>query len=223
MIDQINALDLHHTWAGYRASTASYDVNLAFIYKSDEVQVVDIFEIYQNESRPFPRRPLVMNCFFDNQQFYIIDNHLKAGGDGTLDPSNSWDEETRRLEACNLLDEYITQNLPDNNVIVLGDMNDELDDSSANNVFQNLIDNTQEYLFADMQIALGTNNYWSYPSWPSHLDHILITNELFDEFGLSDSSIETILLDEYLDGNWNEYDTNISDHRPVGLNLDLNE
>ncbi|SVD40514.1 uncharacterized protein METZ01_LOCUS393368, partial [marine metagenome] len=57
------------------------------------------------------------------------------------------------------------------------------------------------------------------PTWPSHLDHILITNELFDE--LDNSDIQTIKIDEYLDGGWNEYDQNISDHRPVALKLDF--
>ena len=32
-----------------------------------------------------------------------------------------------------------------------------------------------------MDIAYSSSSNWSYPSWPSHLDHILLTNELFDE------------------------------------------
>ena len=33
-----------------------------------------------------------------------------------------------------------------------------------------------------MNIALGPSSNWSYPTWPSHLDHILISDEVFDEF-----------------------------------------
>ena len=29
--------------------------------------------------------------------------------------------------------------------------------------------------------------------------------------------MQTIKIDEYLDGGWNEYDQNISDHRPVAI------
>ena len=35
--------------------------------------------------------------------------------------------------------------------------------------------------------------------------------------GLNNSEVQTIKIDEYLDGGWNEYDQNISDHRPVAI------
>ena len=34
--------------------------------------------------------------------------------------------------------------------------------------------------------------------------------------------MQTIKIDEYLDGGWNEYDQNISDHRPVAIKFDVN-
>jgi hypothetical protein len=73
-----------------------------------------------------------------------------------------------------------------------------------------------------MNIAEGLSFNWSYPSWPSHLDHILITNELFDEFSSSSAVIETIKIENFLQGGFNYYDSNMSDHRPVGLKFDIN-
>ena len=73
----------------------------------------------------------------------------------------------------------------------------------------------ENYLFADMDIAEGSSAEWSYPNWPSHLDHILITNELFD----NNSYVEVIRIDNFMDGGFSEYDQNISDHRPVALKL----
>ena len=32
----------------------------------------------------------------------------------------------------------------------------------------------------------------------------------------------TIKVDEYLEGGWNDYDHNISDHRPVAISFNLN-
>ena len=102
-------------------------------------------------------------------------------------------------------------------MLVLGDLNDDISEAPQNNVFQMILDDPDNYLFVDIEIANGSSSNWSYPTWPSHLDHILITNELFDE--LDNSDIQTIKIDEYLDGGWNEYDQNISDHRPVALKL----
>ena len=73
-----------------------------------------------------------------------------------------------------------------------------------------------------MQIAQGSNLEWSYPSWPSHLDHILISDELFEDFLDPNSLISVIKIDDYM-GGWSNYDNNVSDHRPVGIKLDLNE
>ncbi|MCK4312376.1 MAG: hypothetical protein KAW88_06550, partial [Candidatus Cloacimonetes bacterium] len=203
-------------WEGYRAYS-----NLAYIYKLDQIEIIDIFEIYDSYqyNREFPRPPLFMQMYHNANEIWILNNHLKAFGDGYLNLSDPWDEETRRFDACNLLDDYIEDNLSQSNVIVIGDMNDELIDEQSNNVFWTFIVQNTEYLFTDMEIAQGSYLNWSYPSWPSHPDHILITNELFDEFEDTLSTVETIKIDQYIDGGWIEYETNVSDHRPVGLKL----
>lgn len=195
---------------------------LAFIYKTDIIEEVDVYEIYTSNNREFPRSPLVMEMDYANEHYIIINNHLKCCGDGYLEPNNSWDEEKRRLDACNLLDQYITENFSDEKVILLGDLNDILTDSPANNVFQSFTDNESSYLFTDMLIAEGSSSNWSFPTWPSHLDHILITNELFNEYGNEGSDIQTIKVDEYFEEGWYDYDHNVSDHRPVGLKIKTN-
>ena len=80
------------------------------------------------------------------------------------------------------------------------------------------IGNTQNYYFSDMHIAEGPSSDWSFPGWPSHLDHILITNELFN----SNYIVSTLKLDDYMIGGWGKYDADISDHRPVGVRLEFN-
>ena len=155
-----------------------------------------------------------------DEGFIVINNHFKCCGDGFLDVDNTNDEETRRYVASNLLKEYVDTNFPDENVIIVGDLNDNLSDDSQNNVFQMILDDDQ-YLFADIDISDGNNSEWSFPTWPSHLDHILITNEIFTDFEKTDSDIKTIKVDEYLTGGWLEYEENISDHRPVALKLSV--
>lgn len=195
--------------------------SLAYLYKKSNVQIIDQYEIYSSQSywSPFPRSPLVLEIKYQNKNYIIINNHFKCCGDGNLDPYNNGDEEARRLLASNLLNEYIHENFSDKRVILLGDLNDELTDRMLDNVFVPFINYPNEYLFTDMEIAESSSSGWSYPNWPSHLDHILITNELFESYALETSKCEVIKLDDHFYGGFNEYDQKVSDHRPVGLRL----
>ncbi|MDG1398527.1 MAG: endonuclease/exonuclease/phosphatase family protein [Polaribacter sp.] len=207
------------SYEGYLES--EWFAGLAFIYNKNTIEINSIYEIYTTSQywSPFPRSPMVMDFNFKNQRYIVINNHLKCCGDGFFDMNNSDDEETRRYNASILLKEYVDANFADAQVIILGDLNDELTDDSQDNVFRTIIEDSNNYLFTDINIANGDSSNWSFPNWPSHLDHILITNELFEKFENENSNIETIKLEEYLENGWYEYDQDISDHRPVALKI----
>jgi len=192
---------------------------LAYVYNTDSISEVNFFEIYTNKSREFPRSPFVMEFTFRAQQFVIINNHLKCCGDQYLDMNDDWDEEKRRFDACVLLDNYVETNYPDSKVIITGDLNDILSDDFSDNVFEIFIANDNDYLVTDMDIAYGEESDWSYPSWPSHLDHLIISNELIDEYNTTESTTQTIKPDEYFEGGFSEYDNKVTDHRPVGIRI----
>ena len=103
--------------------------------------------------------------------------------------------------------------------MVIGDLNDLIDEPSPNNVFDMFINDSSAYYFADSDIAAGPASNWSFPNWPSHLDHILITNELFTEFAHPHSEIQTIKVDDFIPGGFSNYDYYVSDHRPVGIKI----
>lgn len=209
---------------GYEGYTGPDDyLNLAFIFKTGIIQVNSFYEIYTGSqySSQFPRPPLVMDFSFQGHNFYLINNHLKCCGDGEMDTGDPDDEETRRYRACNLLRQYIGTNLPGEKVLVVGDMNDELTDNTEDNVFQLIINDSENFRFADMEIAEGNSADWSYPSWPSHLDHIFVTNELFSALDNPGSAVETIRVDDAFQGGYWVYQDYISDHRPVGIKLSL--
>jgi len=218
MFDQM--LDALPAYTGYYES--SWFAGLAYIYKIGLVEINDIYEIYTTSPywNAFPRSPMVMDINFMGENYFIINNHFKCCGDGIIDFDDTSDEENRRYTAINLIKEYIDNNLSDNNVIVLGDLNDNIAEELPNNVFQDVLNDSNHYRFADLEIAQGNSSEWSFPNWPSHLDHILITNELFNR--LNNSVVQTIKIDEYLNGGWNEYDQNISDHRPVAIKFSIN-
>ncbi|MCK4530555.1 MAG: endonuclease/exonuclease/phosphatase family protein [Candidatus Marinimicrobia bacterium] len=195
----------------YAIANGGGDWGLAYIYNSTEVALfTDPYEIYTGYWSPFPRPPFVFEANWNGKKIVIINNHLKAYGD--------IENIERRIEAIELLDEYIDENLNDERVVILGDMNDELTDD-VNNVFDIMLNDQQSYFFTDLSIAQGSNLLWSYPSYPSHIDHIAITNELFS----AHFETKTVLYDTYLDGHWTEYVENISDHRPVAISLVIGE
>jgi endonuclease/exonuclease/phosphatase family metal-dependent hydrolase len=201
-------------WDGYRSTGAAYDINLAVLFRnSADFQLLSINELFTDDWWAFPRSPIQLEILWNNEIFYVINNHLKAGG-------NSEDEDRREL-ACQYLAEYVNTQLAEQNVIIAGDLNDLIIDPPDKNVFYPFLDDTDNYLFADYEIAWGSPANWSWNNGTSHLDHIIISNELFSEFANPGSIILTIQIDDYLQGGWNTYDTYISDHLPVAIRLDF--
>ena len=196
-------IDKLDNWSGHRKSTG-----LAYLYKKDII-INSISEI--NELNDIIRTPYLLSINYNNQDIFIINNHFKANESGQSD-------EIQRQLASQMIHSYINLNLLNENVIILGDLNDELNEDFNQNVFLDFINDSTNFMFVDMNIANGSALDWSYPSYPSHIDHIIISNELYDEFQKGNSYVRTIKIDDFFEG----YDKYISDHRPVGLRLNFN-
>jgi endonuclease/exonuclease/phosphatase family metal-dependent hydrolase len=74
-------------------------------------------------------------------------------------------------------------------------------------------ENRRRSAFADMTIAKGSELWWSYPSWPSHIDHILITDELVPH-------VDTTMVVK-ASPCYPDYNDVLSDHRPVMIRITL--
>ncbi|MFT6868512.1 MAG: endonuclease/exonuclease/phosphatase family metal-dependent hydrolase [Cyclobacteriaceae bacterium] len=172
----------------------NFDLDYAFLIKSALISVFETTTILTGDGSAFPRAPAVLSFNLNNEQYRIINIHLKCCGDS----------ESRRKDAANKLYSFIQANYPNDHVIVLGDFNDDIYDADVFDIFLNDPDN---FLFADLAIQNGPTTLWSYPSWPSHLDHILVSDEFFDY----DIQTETWTVDKEVSSYFN----NISDHRPV--------
>ncbi len=200
-------------------ATSSY--RLAYLYDSRKITINEEYTIYNGMSNPFPRPPYVLEFSFANRDYVIINNHFKALGDNFIDEDDDWDEEVRRRLASELLETYISDYFDDDRVILIGDLNDQIQEPEETNVFLAFLNKPDEYLFTTMPIALNpTPNTVSYPSYNSMLDHVLITDELFEDYAAAGSVCRVIRVENHVGGLSAYYDL-ISDHRPVGVRLQV--
>ncbi len=198
-------IELLNGYSGLFYLTDEDQWNLAYIFKDSEVTVDESATRLLFTDSEYYLRPafeVKVHHIPTGIDTYVINNHFKCCGEG----------ESIRRESSEIMKDYIDTYRNEDAVIVLGDLNDEITgETSATNPFRCFIDDPDNYAFADMDIAKGSQLFWSYPSWPSHIDHILITDELFDNL---DTTIVYRAAPCYPD-----YGTYISDHRPVGIKL----
>lgn len=184
-------------------SDSKWDQNIGFIYKTDEISVVTPgheIEEFKGESSAFPRVPIeIVLRHTSGVEFVIINIHLKCC-DGSED---------RRQDASDKLKEYIDENYKANNtkVILVGDYNDRIDSKETNNVFSNFIDDAN-YIFTDAKVSEESTEG---SGW-ANIDHILISKPLFDANNEDAEKLDAS------DFDFN-YDTYVSDHFPVWVNL----
>ena len=210
-------------WSGFQATSHSF-INLGFLYKTGgKLEEPTFNEILAGLPQPDPlnRNPFVLSSSFDGKPFIVINNHYWCCGNGVIDENVPDDREYLRLQASQVLDEYIRDNYAGQRVFMVGDLNDELTDKAVDNVFQPFLDAPDFYNFVDMDIALGDRLGWSFPGFPSHLDHILITAPLFEAYQGATTLVQVVPLHTFLTRGFPQYDALISDHLPVVLKLEL--
>lgn len=181
------------------------DLNPAFLYKTSEVTLIgQPVSLFTNESEAFPRPPLLISVeHHSGIRMFLINIHLKC--------CSGSENESRRRTAGILLKSFVDEKMPSEKVLILGDFNDEIDTAQPLNVFYDFLIDSMNYRFLDMGIARGNPELWSYPLWPSHIDHFLATNELF-----GGQPVPEILAFDRCDTT---YFTLISDHRPMMLRI----
>ena len=212
----------------YLIQATSTSLNLAVIYKSNIVNIKSSGELFVEDPYFFAGRPPFLTKLEwqkngTTKELSIINVHFKCCGDNAIEIGNSDDDEYRRVLACQLLHDYVSNSLNGENVIIAGDWNDAIQEPDSTNIFQIFIDDSTNFKFADMDIAKGDAANWSWQGWSSlypaiHFDHILINNNLFDELDNS-GVVDVIKLEEYFENGSSEYDKNVSDHRPVYLQI----
>lgn len=197
-------------WSGTVTQVNGSNLMLGYLYKDSEISVegtpMNLYEEASsdnNDAFTAFRRPYLMKVNHTNGlSVNLINIHLKCCNGS----------EDRRRAASDLLKAYIDDNLASEEVVMLGDYNDDIVDTD--NVFQVFLDDPQNYKFTTLPIAQGPSSDWSFPSFPSNIDNVLITDELFD----NEISTEVISIDNCV----STYSSAVSDHRPVLIRLSNN-
>ncbi len=191
-------------WTGLFTPSSSGSMSLAYLYKNAEVELVanSAEAIFTGDSYAFPRPPFKIKVrhIGSGQEIYLINLHLKAMSDA--------ESVKRRKDAATKLKQYMDENMPNDKVVVLGDYNDRIS-ASGSQTFYSFVGDAENYRFVDMHIAIGSSTWFSYPSWPSHIDHLMVTNELF-------SAVDTVMVYRP-EICVPEYRETVTDHRPLVL------
>ena len=113
-----------------------------------------------------------------------------------------------------MLYEYIIGLENQNNLIVLGDWNDDLKDAPDEHCFTPFL-NDPSFYFANHEIVYDINQA-TYPKEPyvSFLDHILLSRNLIT------NKVYTLPIDNWMNG-YDIYESYISDHKPVFLSFKI--
>jgi len=193
----------------YVISTQSSFMDQAIIYKKNTFDLVNKIEVFSENDYNFAGRPPLKADFINkntNTKFSIINLHMKCCDSGLY----------RRQQAAKMLYEYAVDNLDINeNLIILGDWNDDLKDAEGEHCFDTFM-NDDRFLFPTLDITYDISKA-SYPKEPyvSFLDHILITSSFLNN---KQYIVNTIPMDEYM-GSFEIYEAYISDHMPVYLSF----
>jgi endonuclease/exonuclease/phosphatase family metal-dependent hydrolase len=199
---------------GLLADDADAFYRAGIVYRADRIAVIDTKLLFENESYAFPRPVLKATVRarggdgatdFD---FTFLVLHLKAQVDA--------ESESRRRAACSRLHEWMAtelQTTPEQDIVAVGDWNDELTDAPADNVFQALLDRPQIYTFLTMPLA--EQGAVSYLPYDRLIDHVLVTASALEDYGQG----QTAVLEP--DRTVVNYRGVVSDHRPVLATFDL--
>lgn len=194
----------------------SYDIGqpqkMAYLYKAATVDSVMSAHVLKGVSSWAGGRYPLMFMFRttvggQSRTLYSFLIHAKATGDIPLD------DYQQRVSDATALYNYLNASYRDNNVVVLGDFNDDVDASTfngQNSPYKAFVDNTQRYSVPTLR--LSNRGVSSYSKGSSMLDHIVVSDELEPYVLVGSEKVENV---SYI----GSYITTTSDHYPVSVRL----
>ncbi len=148
------------------------------------------------------------------KQLHIIGIHAKANTDPLLESYN------RRKYDVQVLRDTLNVQYPNANIVLLGDYNDDVDVTVANvasteSTYKSIIDDVANFRAVTSRIS--DMNFRSYLTRRNVIDHIAVSNELFDNY--VDGTGDLLLPFKYI----SSYGSGTSDHLPVAARFRLRD
>lgn len=182
-------------------------LRLGLVVADDRVELSNVQTLFADDPWAFPRPSLRADVTIHLRDiatvdFTVIVVHLKSQvGTGT---------QARRRAAAEALANWIETHAgidADEDIVVLGDFNEDVVGAGPDGAFETFLARPEAYRFVtyDLNAAAG----FSQLSYQSFIDHILITSKALDEYGAG----ETVVVDMVkVDA---DYEETVSDHLPV--------
>ncbi|MES2560447.1 MAG: T9SS type A sorting domain-containing protein [Bacteroidota bacterium] len=202
------------------SSTFSQTQKTALIWKKNKFELVSFGNVLTQSTYSYDfagRPPLEVvlvskdNNIADTLYFYVL--HLKANTGSQTEKVASYN---RRKNAAAHLKTYLDANRMNQKVFVLGDWNDDLDESIVYDngsylptPFSNFLNDTAHYFYPSLRLTMTGGK--STASYNNMIDHQLITNYLRDSFYIPNSSLVMMATAAQVSG----YANTTSDHYPI--------
>jgi endonuclease/exonuclease/phosphatase family metal-dependent hydrolase len=197
---------------------APWDINdstVGLIYDEETTVIHNSETLFETDWSAFPRAPLIADLSVKKNggetRMTVVVLHLKAFKDSV----------DRRREACAKLVAYIEQH-PDHEYVVLGDFNDDPNDSPSENSFvDTFLDAEPAYHFVTQVLAPETvtsTGYYHYVNGTKitgeFLDHAVVTGGLHSTFSSVTATVLAKPANEF--SAWKDQ---YSDHFPVMISF----
>ena len=148
------------------------------------------------------------------KRLHIIGIHARANTGGTNTPLAAKElQYAQRKYDVEVLKDTLDAQFPNANIILAGDYNDDVDEtvseitSTKESSYKKFVDDTKNYQVVTK--TLSDNGFRSFLSFNNVIDHVIVSNELVDNYVVNSTSTEMGFL--YI----NNYSSTTSDHLPI--------
>ena len=177
----------------------------------------DFYNAFASGRYPFEVVLRAKTYPFDSVYFYVV--HLKANS-GSADQASY----NRRANASSYLQQFLNSQRANKKIIVLGDFNDDIDQSVVKingsyltSPYENFKNDSTRYFFPSKQLSLAGET--TYPNYTpiNMIDHVLTSRVLSDSFYVKQSAA---VLKQF-SAQISNYLSTTSDHYPVLVRFNL--